>query len=591
MGLFDDARDVLSKALSRASDALKGEEDITPERMRQALVNAGLAEPTDEKPRALFYDPYTVTDWAGWRERPSPLAYETLRQMSTANSIIAAVIQLRVDQVAQFARPQQSRFDRGFKIELRDRRDRKRVMTPAERQMATEIERMIETTGFLLPDEKPADRDSFRDFLKKSVRDILIYDQWAFERVRDRVGRVSRFHCLPAETIRPAAVDIEHMSAEERRDHISHVQVYENSVIAEFGPDDIAWNIKNPRSDLRANAFGFSPVEQCINLVTAWLFGFQHNQNHFANGALIPGIINIKGPIPDRQLKSFRRMWYSMVTGPQNSFRTPILNAEDLQWISMSTTNRDMEFSAWMDWLTKLTCAVFGVDPVEVNFQYGNTGQASSLNTPDNEKRVVESKDKGLRPLVDFIADRLNLHLIWEMNPDFEIVFSGLDAKSEEEERDALVKESGAFITVDEARARVDLDPLPDGQGKVILNTVWQQHAGGGDGGGGGAGGGAGAGAGGPGGAAGGKGGPPLGLHSGDDNEDGPGSDNDDSDGHDSDGDGKDEDDNPDQAVESLGKALRALVEGPERQALRKGAVRRRKRADGMLVIEIDRKE
>jgi hypothetical protein len=42
--------------------------------------------------------------------------------------------------------------------------------------------------------------------------------------------------------------------------------------------------------------------------------------------------------------------------------------------------NREMEYGQWMDWLTKLTCAVFGIDPVEINFIFGNSGQSSSLN-------------------------------------------------------------------------------------------------------------------------------------------------------------------------------------------------------------------
>lgn len=486
MGILDDLRSGLGGALRAFGDALRdGGADVSPEEMAKALRDAGLAadgsgalpEATEEKPRALFHDPYSVIDWGGWRERPSSLTYETLRQMTTRNTVIAALIQLRCNQVAQFARPQQGKYDRGFRVIKRDRRDRWKSMTPAEQKKANEIERMIETTGILLPDEKPADRDSFALFVKKSVRDILTYDQWCWEKQRDRRGLVSRFICLPAETIRPAVADVEHLAPEEQHSRVAYVQVYEDSVIAEFSPEDLAWCVMNPRSDLRVNGFGYSPVEQLMHLVTAWLFGFEYNQRFFSQGSAIKGILNIKGAIPDKQLRAFRRMWYSQVTGVTNAWRTPILNSEDIQWQSLHSTNREMEFSAWMDWLTKLTCAVYGADPVEINFQFGNTGQSHSLNEGKQESKLTESKDKGLRPLMDHIADSMNRHLVWDLDPEFEFAFVGLDADDEEKEREARIKEVTNYRMVDEVRADDDMPPLPDGLGQVINNATWLQFA------------------------------------------------------------------------------------------------------------------
>lgn len=476
MGILDDIRNGLLKAASSALTSSDDDDDISYEQMRDALVKSGLAEPTEETPRGLFHDPYSVYDWGGWRERPSALTYETLRMMAARNTVIAAIIQVRVNQISQFARPQQGRYDKGFRIALRDRRDRKRVMTPEEQHQATEIERMLETTGFLLPDEKPADRASFRDFLKMATRDILIYDQWCFEKIRDRKGRLSRFIALPSETIRPAVMDIEHLNPAELRSRVSHVQVFDDSVIAEYSPDDIAFCIMNPRSDMRTNGFGYSPVEMTMNVVTSWLFGYEYNTRFFTQGSAVKGILNVKGAIPDRQLKAFRRMWYSMVTGVQNAWRTPILNAEDIQWTSLHSTNREMEFGQWMDWLTKLISGVFAMDPSEINFQYGNTGQTSTLSQPDNEKKVVESKDRGLRPLAEHIQDQMNKHIVWDMNPDFEFIFSGLDAKSEETEREGFIKDTSAFRTIDEVRAELELDPLPDGLGEIIRDPTWLQN-------------------------------------------------------------------------------------------------------------------
>lgn len=244
-----------------------------------------IVQPTTDKPRAMFHDPYSAVDWGGWRNRPSALTYDTLRTMSMTNPVVGAIINLRINQVASFCTPQKTKFDRGFKITHRDRQKSKKGMSPVEQREAEAIERYLETTGALLPSEFPRDRDSFRTLCKKFVRDTLTYDQAAVELIRDRGGKPSRFVMLPSETIRPAVSDIEHMEPQELRSRISHVQVYEQTVIAEFTSDELAWGVMNPRSDIRVNGFGLSPLEQMVSLVTAWLWGFQHNC--LAPGALI----------------------------------------------------------------------------------------------------------------------------------------------------------------------------------------------------------------------------------------------------------------------------------------------------------------
>jgi hypothetical protein len=130
-----------------------------------------------------------------------------------------------------------------------------------------------------------------------------------------------------------------------------------------------------------------------------------------------------------------------------------------------------------MDWLTKLICSVFEIDPTEINFIFGNTGQKSALSsTRPNEDEVTESKDKGLMPLAEFIEDSINMHVVWDLNPDFEFCFAGINAKEEEKQRDAWIKEAKSHKTVNEIRAEQDMDPLP--KGDIILDSVWAQMSG-----------------------------------------------------------------------------------------------------------------
>jgi hypothetical protein len=185
--------------------------------------------------------------------------------------------------------------------------------------------------------------------------------------------------------------------------------------------------------------------------------------------------LNFKGSVPDSKLDGFRRQWQMMIAGVNNAFRTPMTNVDELQWINLAMNNRDMEYGAWMDWLIKVTAAVYQFDPAEINFSYGNAGQDSQMFATPVEQKLKNSKDRGLRPLLDDFAHWFNVHLIWQLDPRYKLVFVGLDAKSADQAVDLSQKKVRFLQTVDEIRAEDDLPPLPDGKGDVILDATWLQ--------------------------------------------------------------------------------------------------------------------
>jgi hypothetical protein len=136
-----------------------------------------------------------------------------------------------------------------------------------------------------------------------------------------------------------------------------------------------------------------------------------------------------------------------------------------------------MEYSAWIDFLIKICCARFLIAPEEVNFQYGNTGQSQAMGQSPVEEKISASKDLGLRPLVRWFFAQLNQWYLQRVNQDFEVVAVGLDEKGPEAETDLLSKQVTVFLTVDEARERVELGPLgKENGGNMILNPTWMQY-------------------------------------------------------------------------------------------------------------------
>lgn len=426
-------------------------------------------EQADKDPKTLFWDPFSIVEQLGYKERPSQITYGTLKAMCWKTPPVHAVIQTRINQVASFSRVSRDRYDMGFRVQMRES---DKTPSKAALQWIDQAHSMILRTGLT---DNPRGRDNFEDFLRKVMWDSLVYDQMAFEVVPNKRGQPVEWYAADGSTMRIADTASTFLDEDDEK-MIRYVQIYDGMIISEYNQEELCFGIRNPRTDIRLFGYGVSELEMLITIVTAMLFAFEYNQKAFTQGSAQKGVLNFKGAVPDRELKAFRRHWYQLCAGVENSWRTPITNAEDLQWISMQANNREMEYSAFYDFLLKIACAMYQIDPLEVNFKYGNTGQKSTLAEAANKDKIIESKERGLRPLLRFLENRLNEHVIWPLNEDFEFKFVGLDAKTRSDVADLNQKLVKTTRTIDELRAEDDLPPLPDGKGELILDPTFLQY-------------------------------------------------------------------------------------------------------------------
>lgn len=481
MGLRDRLAGLSRRAASQLVDSSSEDRLLKSDESMDQSANVGpiqtraniggeldLPNLTADDPRALSWDPFALVEQVGYKEKPTAVTYGTLQAMVWKMPVVQAVIQTRVNQCASFAVPMQHRFEPGFRVRMRESDKRP---TRAARKYMRELEALFMSCGVLQDARDTRHRDSFEAFIRKLVRDSLTYDQMCFEVVSDRRGRPAMWTAVDASTIRLA--DTRRLTPVMRHsDEITRVQIYDSAVIAEFTTDELCFGIRNPRTDLRSQGYGTSELEMLIPTITSLLWSMQYNSNAFSQGSLQKGILNLVGAIPEKQLRAFRRLWYQQVSGVENAWRTPITNADKLEWINLQANNKDMEFSAWMDFLIKVVCAVYQMDPIEVNFKYG-AGGAKSMFDSSNRAKLTESKDRGLRPMLRFLAREFDKYIIHPLDPDFTFEFVGLDSQTPKELADLQTQRVRTIYTIDEMRAEQDLPPLPNGTGQLILDANW----------------------------------------------------------------------------------------------------------------------
>ena len=324
-------------------------------------------------------------------------------------------------------------------------------------------------------------------FIRKIVRDSLTYDQMCFEVIPDRKGKPAEILAVDAATIRAASENYQadqtwmEMVPNKKNEEVKWVQVVDGTIVSWFTARELAFGVRNPRTNINLQPYGFSELEQLIHQITSHLYAEEYNSKFFSQGGTTKGIINIKsdpnGVGNKEQLDSFKRQWRAQVNGMTGAWKTPVLQVPNgIEYINVSQSNREMEFEKWMNYLVNIVCAVYQIDPAEVNFPNngGVSGNGGSVFESSQEVKLKNSKDKGLKPLMRFIESIINKFVVSKFSQDYVFVFTGLDEKSEEEKAELDTKQVKTWRTVNEIRKEHGEKPLENGD--IILDPSYLNY-------------------------------------------------------------------------------------------------------------------
>ena len=417
-----------------------------------------------EAVKAYLDNPWNLQAGLGYKNKRSSVSYSILFQMAAKCSVIGAIINTRVNQVATFSRPARYTSDNvGFRVVKKDFKEQE---TDEDREMILSLEQFIEQCGYSYDPY----RDSFDTFLRKYVRDSLTYDQACFEIIPDKKHRPAEFICVDASTIRATEYD-------PNNPDVSWVQLIEGQIEATFDKNELAFGVRNPRSNINVQPYGYSELEMLIQQVTSQLYAEDYNSKFFSNGGMTRGLLNIKvdpnGIGNKEQLDDFKAQWRAQVNGMSGAWKTPVVQIPGgVEFVNIGSVPSDLLFGNYMNWLINIACAIYAIDPAEINFpNNGGVSGTSSVFEGSQEQKLKNSKDKGLRPLLRFIESEINKHIIRKFTNKYVFQFVGIDNKTEEEILEKQQKEVKFLKTINELRAENDLPPIEDGD--VILDSTW----------------------------------------------------------------------------------------------------------------------
>lgn len=350
---------------------------------------------------------------------------------------------------------------------------------------------------------------TFDAYLRAITWDSLVYDQIATERVpknaeilNDRMN-IHHFQPVDGATIRYASPELskyktgdmslsadilypeEELKALEERDALEldeerlenneykYVQLIRGKIVRAFTEEEMGVGMRNPTSDIYVNGYSFSELEMLVALVTSHLQTEFYNRSYFQQGFSAKGILHVKANLNRAKLEELRRNWNHMVKGNRNSFQTPIMaGMDEVEWIPLTQSHSEMEFTMWLNYLIRMICAIYQIDPSEIGYGIKDEGRGGGLSGDNTKEKLENSKDKGFIPLMKFMQDYINKNIVEFLDPDYMLEWVGLEDESDMA-RIARQKEEVQWKkTLNEVRAEDGLPPIP-GADHLILNPVY----------------------------------------------------------------------------------------------------------------------
>lgn len=419
-----------------------------------------------------------------------------LREIERKNQIIGIVVNTRCRQVRQFARISTSDDVPGAKIRLKDL---KRSPNAKEKKEMELIEQFFINSGRIDFDGAEEREDTLQDIMVMMCRESLVLDKVAIELRRDLMGNIVDFWLIDGATIKRvyrsgfkgskndfdprtfiSDTDLERKIFEARLEMIPEdmskicfVQEINGRLTAAFTRNDMIFDFMQKRVDIRYRGYGYSPAEQAMNAITAFLCSMAYNTEGF-NISAIPkiGLAFKNGTFRTEQLQELQDEWMANFSGIQGTYRIPILNGE-VDVLDFMKNARDMEYQKFLEFSACLIAAIYGFDLMEAGLKFFSSGSALNEN---QDARMKFSKDRGLLDQLSFQSNVFNKIIKaagW--GDKYEFIFTGINPSDKENEQKLRVERVGSFATLNEVRAEEDKPPLKKG-GDIVLNSIYLQY-------------------------------------------------------------------------------------------------------------------
>ena len=424
-------------------------------------------------PGALRVEDPTTGLWQGRMITPDIISPETLRYAASRSQVFNTILHGSMRDVARFGRRPMFDGDVGFEVVPKIRSHH---MTETEQKEARRIEDFLLKTGRTY---NPRREDTMREALAKLVYDTLVYDRMALEVVWGP-GSPLEYFVLDGANIIKTNPDLYAPQTDRGRavGPISYIQLHKDQLWAEFNRSELIFGIRNPIPALMNNGYGMPELMELMEPITLEILILTYIDRLLTQGSIPKGLLILKSPRGGQQIESLAmasgqsqedlaRLVRNQIAGAQNAGRLAVLRlrgGEDAELVVNNDATEQMPFIQTYEVVQNQIARKMGWDPVEVGIVTGSIKQ-SFADTDAKPSRMRQSRSRSNTNLLYVIGDTIYNPLIDFLNPDFCIVWRGIDSQLEIERLQVEHMQMGmGLLTLNQVIAQQNGQKYPSGE-------------------------------------------------------------------------------------------------------------------------------
>ena len=383
-------------------------------------------------------------------KKPGRVTFKILRQIASRDAIIRICVQVIKKAVSQ--------CERDIAVKKH---------APWDHKKDYEKERL---EVFELFDNMNLNGENLRVILDRLLEDLLVLDAGVCEVIRSMDWKkIVALNVIDWSTIRPV------YNAYWELGSPAYFQLLNEAKVGEFEKEDIVYMMSNPQNDVDLFWYGMSNIESIMLQVQAALEADMFNIKKFTKDNIPPGILDLWDMTQD-QAEEFIATWNATVIGNPHSMKFVWGSSQDKKFIPFQGTNKDMQYVEYINWLSKLKLAAYGLSGMDANI-------LQDMNRWTWEVMAEISSSRGVNSTKRLVEEYFTRNIIRAMDKDndkykwlefkFQTV-TALDWKLKQAQTDDLYVGMGA-LTVDEIRARDGLPSMEAPKLSDQLNSKLRQ--------------------------------------------------------------------------------------------------------------------
>jgi SPP1 gp7 family putative phage head morphogenesis protein len=328
---------------------------------------------------------------------------------------------------------------------------------PGEKAKPATAEQKARIAKFTALFSRPDGEQPWDLWLRALIEDVLVIDAPTIEPIMTRGGELVRLDLVDGATITPK---VGYDGRTPLPPDVAYQQIIKGCPTVDFLRDELIYYPRNRRTH---KIYGFSPVEQTIILANLGLRREMWLLNFFTDGTVPEAYIPAPEGWTPQQIKEAQDALDGYLAGSLKNRRKVIIgpgrnSGNSIQMLKPDAVGGDGQLDEWM---IRLICFAFNISPQAL---------VKMMNRATAKTAKDQAAEEGLLPYLIYIAGLMNMILQKYCKVD-DLEFAWQDEKEEDTTEQASIIKMlvpMGVLTVNDARDRLGLDPVPGGDVAMV---------------------------------------------------------------------------------------------------------------------------